>query len=196
MKNNNEVTLRIEKEINEFKEELKKKGFEETEHFILDDIFMIPSSLKINELSTREIISNAIIIRKVNDFTKDEVRRDVSYKMKKFNENGDIIEQKSTRLKILDCNDAEKFFETIGYKTIMNITEEDYGFAKDGMYITTKDVKNGDNMIEAETQYDNSKYDTIEKVLKWLEKENLSLDFSDLYIKKAEVELNKILNRR
>lgn len=196
MKNNNEVTLRTEKEINEFKEELKKKGFEETEHFILDDIFMIPSSLKINELSTREIISNAIIIRKVNDFTKDEVRRDVSYKMKKFNENGDIIEQKSTRLKILDCNDAEKFFETIGYKTIMNITEEDYGFAKDGMYITTKDVKNGDNMIEAETQYDNSKYDTIEKVLKWLEKENLSLDFSDLYIKKAEVELNKILNRR
>ena len=196
MKNNNEVTLRIEKEINEFKEELKKKGFEETEHFILDDIFMIPSSLKINELSTREIISNAIIIRKVNDFTKDEVRRDVSYKMKKFNENGDIIEQKSTRLKILDCNDAEKFFETIGYKTIMNITEEDYGLAKDGMYITTKDVKNGDNMIEAETQYDNSKYDTIEKVLKWLEKENLSLDFSDLYIKKAEVELNKILNRR
>lgn len=195
MKENNEVTLRIKGDMESFKKVLKEKGYIETEHFILYDTFMIPEFLGIEQLSTREIISKAIIIRKVEDIANNEIRRDVSYKMKKFNDKGEILEQRSTRLKVFDCQEAEKFMQTIGYKKIMNITEEDYGYQKNEMILMTKDIKNGDKMIEAETQVDNEDFNTIHKLKEKLKEEELPLDFDDCFVKKAEVELNKILKR-
>lgn len=192
VKNNNEVTLRIRANIDEFKKVLKEKGYVETEHFILYDTFMIPESLEIEKLSAREIISKAIIIRKVEDIANNEIRRDVSYKMKKFNDKGEILEQKSTRLKVFDCEEAQRFMQAIGYKKLMNITEEDYGYKKDEIIITTKDVKNGDKMIEMETQFDNKNLNTVEKLIEKLKMEELPLDFEDCFVKKAEVELNKL----
>lgn len=196
MKISNEITLKIRGSMEKFKGILQEKGFVEKEHFILYDVFMIPENLKIEELSTREIISKTIIIRKVEDLTKNEIRRDMSYKMKKFNDKGEILEQKSIRLKIQDCQDAETFMTAIGYKKLMNIIEEDYAYKKDDFELLTKDVKNGDNMIEVETQIDNKRLDTIDKIQKVLENEELPLDFSDYFVKKAEIELNKILNRQ
>lgn len=195
VKNNNEVTLRIKGDMDAFKNNLKEKGYVEVEHFILYDTFMIPESLEFEKLSTREIISKAIIIRKVEDIANNKIRRDVSYKMKKFNDKGEILEQKSTRLKVLDCEEAQKFMQAIGYKRIMNITEEDYGYKKNEIIITTKDVKNGDKMIEMETQFDNKNLNTVEKLIEKLKLEELPLDFEDCFVKKAEVELNKILRR-
>lgn len=192
VKNNNEVTLRIRGNIDEFKKVLKEKGYVETEHFILYDTFMIPESLEIEKLSAREIISKAIIIRKVEDIANNEIRRDVSYKMKKFNDKGEILEQKSTRLKVFDCEEAQRFMQAIGYKKLMNITEEDYGYKKDEIIITTKDVKNGDKMIEMETQFDNKNLNIVEKLIEKLKMEELPLDFEDCFVKKAEVELNKL----
>ena len=192
VKNNNEVTIRIRGNIDEFKKVLKEKGYVETEHFILYDTFMIPESLEIEKLSAREIISKAIIIRKVEDIANNEIRRDVSYKMKKFNDKGEILEQKSTRLKVFDCEEAQRFMQAIGYKKLMNITEEDYGYKKDEIIITTKDVKNGDKMIEMETQFDNKNLNTVEKLIEKLKMEELPLDFEDCFVKKAEVELNKL----
>ena len=77
----------------------------------------------------------------------------------------------------------------------MNIIEEDYEYKKDNFSFITKNVKNGDNMIEVETEANNSSMDTIDKLKKFLESENLPLDYSDLFVKKAEVELDRILGR-
>lgn len=49
MKKNNEVTLRIKGDLENFKKKLIEKGYEEYDHFILDDTFMIPNNLKIEE---------------------------------------------------------------------------------------------------------------------------------------------------
>lgn len=195
MKVNNEVTLKINGDMKQFKKILEEKGYKEKGHFVLYDTFMIPSNLEIKDMSTRDIISKAIIIREVDDIAKSEVRRDISYKMKKFNDKGDILEQKSIRLRISNCEEAEKFMEAIGYKKIMNIIEEDYDYEKEGFALTTKNVKNGDKMIEAETQIDNELLDTIDKIKEKLKMENIPLDFSDCFIKKAEIELNRILGR-
>ena len=111
MKENNEVTLKIKGNYDEFVSNLKEKGYKDVEHFILYDIFMVPESLNIEKMTTREIISKAIIIRKVDDIGKNEIRRDMSYKMKQFNDKGEILEQKSIRLKVSDCQDAEKFMK-------------------------------------------------------------------------------------
>lgn len=146
-------------------------------------------------MSTREIVSKAVIIRKVDDITKQEISSDLLYKIKKFNEKGEILEQKNIRLKVLDCEEAEKFLQAIGYRKIMNIIEEDYEYKKENFSFITKNVKNGDKMIEVETEANNSSMDTIDKLKKFLESENLPLDYSDLFVKKAEVELDRILGR-
>lgn len=195
MKKNNEITLRIKGDIPSFKHILEKNGYTETGHFILYDTFMIPINLEIEKLSTRDIISKAIIIRKVDDIAKNEIRQDISFKFKKYDENGDILEQKSTRLRVFDCQEAEAFMKVIGYKKIMNITEEDYDYRKDNFFLTTKDVHNGDKLIEAETQEENPNLNSIQKLKDWLKAENLPLYFENCFIKKAEVQLNKILNR-
>lgn len=193
MKNNNEITLKIKGEMEKFKNELLAKGFLETEHFILYDTFMIPKNIDIQVTPTRDIIATAIIIRKVKDITKNEVRQDMSYKVKKIDNSGKILEQKSTRLKIEDCQEAEIFMSEIGYKKILNIEEEDYIYKKGNFSIATKDVKNGDNMIEVET---NNILDTIEKLVKRIKDERLNLDYGDYFVKKVEVELDKILKRK
>ena len=195
MKENNEITLRIKGSLENFERELEEKGYEKSRHFILDDVYMIPKDLNIEKMSTREIISKAVIIRKVDDITKQEISSDLLYKIKKFNEKGEILEQKNIRLKVLDCEEAEKFLQAIGYRKIMNIIEEDYEYKKENFSFITKNVKNGDKMIEVETEANNSSMDTIDKLKKFLESENLPLDYSDLFVKKAEVELDKILER-
>lgn len=192
---NNELTLKINTSIKQFKKDLESNGYKEIEHFILYDSFLVPETLEINKTSTRDIISSALIIRKVDDITHNQIRQDVSYKNKKYSDNGDIIAQKSTRMKIINCNEAELFFTIIGYKKIMNITEEDFSYKKDGIIITTKDIKNGDNLIEIEIQDRNDEYDSIEKLKRWIKKENLNLDYNNYFVKKAEIELNKILKR-
>ena len=195
MKVNNEITLRIKGDMEQFKQSLKEKGYEEKGHFILYDTFMMPEKLEIDKMETREILAKAIIIRKVEDITKNEVRQDIVYKIKKFNEQGEILEQKSIRLKILNCEDAEKFMEAIGYTKLMNIIEKDYVYEKKGFSLATKEVIGGDNMIEVETELRDARYDTVRKLQDKLKQERLPLDFTDCFVKKAEVELNKILSR-
>ena len=196
MKSSNEITLKVKRTIENFQKILKEKGYINTEHFILYDTFMIPNSLDIAKIPTREIISNAIIIREVEDICENEIRKNVIYKIKKFNERGEIIEQKTIRMKVLDCLEAEIFFQTIGFKKIMNITEEDYGYQKGNIDLTTKDIKNGDKMIEVETRDNIKSLNTVDGLKETLKAENLPLDFKDCFIKKAEIELNKILNRK
>ena len=191
----NEITLRIKGDMEQFKQNLKDKGYEEKRHFILYDTFMIPQKLETEEMETREILAKAIIIRKVDDIGKNEIRQDISYKIKKFNDKGEILEQKSIRLKILNCEDAEKFMEAIGYKKLMNIVEKDYVYEKRGFSLATKEVVGGDNMIETETELNDARYNTIKKLKDKLQQEKLPLDFTDCFVKKAEVELNKILGR-
>lgn len=192
---NNEVTLKIIENMDDFIHDLEEKGYKKTAHFFLYDIFMIPEEIDIKNPLVRDIISKCIIIRKVDDKTNNEIRKDISFKMKKYNDIGEILEQKSIRLKVFDCEDAERFMNAIGYKKIMNINEEDICFEKDGMVIATKNVENGDKMIEIETQPDNDKFDTIDKLKKWLKKQNFKLDFSNYFVKKAEIELQKVLKR-
>ena len=192
MKENNEITIRIKGSMEDFKNKLLEKGYKTIGNFTLYDVYMIPQNLDIRKLTVREIISKSIIIRKVDDFYNNEIRNDVVYKIKNYNEKGDIISQSSIRMKIIDQNDGVRFFESIGYQKLMNIVEEDYVYSNGEISFSTKDIKDGDNLIEAELRF-NSKYNTLDKLKKYLESEKLPLDFSNCFIKKAEIELRKIL---
>lgn len=65
---------------------------------------------------------------------------------------------------------------------------------KNGFQFAVKDILNGDNLIEVETEDDES-LDTIEKLVKRVDEEDIPIYKDDYFVKKAEIELNKILKR-
>lgn len=184
--NSNEITVKVNVSIKEMQEILIDKGFKLSDEFTCEDNYFIPSNLDIKKKEIRDIIKKAIIIRKVRN---DKV---LVFKKKNINENGDIVEQEKFECDILDIDKAKKFLEAIGYKSIMNIFEKDICYSKDGLGLVLKNIKNGDNLMEVETQniegFRNTK-ELKEKLLKL----NLPIDTSNYFVKKAEVELEKVI---
>ena len=192
LKENNEITLKIKCELNEFYEIMKKKGFKVINKFRLDDTYFIPKDLKLNKTNIRYILSKAVLVRDITDEISDEKTKLITFKIKEFDENGKILNQESVNCKIYDIEDAKKLLKAIGYKEIMNIIEDDVVYEKEGFEIAVKDIKNGDNLIEIETT-DNDELDTIEKLIKKVNELEIPIYTDNYFVKKAEVELEKII---
>lgn len=75
-------------------------------------------------------------------------------------------------------------------KQLCKLKEFDYLYKKNELQICIKDVLNGDKLIEIE---ENEQLDTIDKIKQELERLNLPVNTNDYFIKKAEIELRKIL---
>ena len=192
IKDENEVTVRVICSKDELINYLKKQGFKSGREFSLDDYYYIPASLNIKNLSTREILSKAIILRYIVDDGK--IVQKISYKIKDIAENGDIISQRAINCDIQNIEDAKKVFEALDYIEIMNIKEEDIIYYKDKFELAIKFIKNSDILIEIETE-PNTEWSTIEKIKTIISKMNMPIEKDNYFIKKAENELNKILKR-
>ena len=193
-KQSNEITLKIKNNVKDFEDILKHKKFNVIDEFTLDDTYLIPKKLEIENISAREILANAVIIRNINDKTYKRNIKLVIFKSKEINDNGDIISQKSTNCEITDIKAAKELFYEIGYKEIMQIKENDKVYEKEEFQIAVKDIINSDSLIEIETS-EKEELDTIEKIKEKLNKLNLPVDTSNYFVKKAEIEINKILNK-
>ena len=192
LKENNEITLKIKCELNEFYEIMKKKDFKVIDKFRLDDTYFIPKDLKLNKTNIRYILSKAVLVRDITDEISDEKTKLITFKIKEFDENGKILNQESVNCKIYDIEDAKKLLKAIGYKEIMNIIEDDVVYEQEGFEIAVKDIKNGDKLIEIETT-DNEELDTIEKLIKKVNELEIPIYTDNYFVKKAEVELEKII---
>ena len=192
LKENNEITLKIKCELNEFYEIMKKKGFKVIDKFRLDDTYFIPKDLKLNKTNIRYILSKAVLVRDITDKMTNERPKLITFKIKEFDKNGKILNQESINCNISDIEEAKKLLKAIGYKEIMNIIEDDVVYEKEGFEIAVKDIKNGDNLIEIETT-DNEELDSIEKLIKKVNELEIPIYTDNYFVKKAEVELEKII---
>ena len=190
VKESNEITVRIKGSLESLYEQLKEKGFKKVEEFSLNDIFFIPADLEIEKLTPRQILSKALLVREIKD--KEKISKKITFKNKNFDEEGNIVSQSSINCDILSIEDAKKLLEAIKYKEIMKINESDIVYEKDGFEIAIKDIENGDNLIEIETE-DNEEMDSIEKLKNKLEQIDIPIYKDDYFIKKAEIELEKVL---
>ena len=116
--------------------------------------------------------------------------QEITFKTKNIDENGNILSQDSINCYVKDIEEAKKLFKAIGYTEIMNIKENDIIYYKDKFELALKFVKNGDLLIEVETEED-----TIDNIIKIIEELNLPIEKNNYFIKKAEIELNKVLKR-
>ena len=66
-KKSNEVTIKIVDTKENLIKLLEEKGFKKGNTFSLDDYYFIPNNIDLDKLSTREILSKAVIIRYITE---------------------------------------------------------------------------------------------------------------------------------
>ena len=182
---NNEITVKLNGGFNKVIEILKNKGFKISDKFSLEDSYFVPKNIEINKMTKRQILEKAVIVR---DVRRCKV---LVFKKKEMDEKGNILSQEKVECDIFNIEDGKRFLEAIGYKKIMEISEDDIAYSKDGLDVVLKNVKNGDNLIEVETKEED--LSTIEELKRKLLELNLPIDTSNFFVKKAEIELEKAI---
>lgn len=191
IKQENEITIRILCSKEELVKHLEEKGLKKGRKFRLDDHYLIPKILKIEELTIREILSKAVIIR--NIYNDGKIVNKITFKKKNINEKGEIVSQAATSCEVLDYTEGIRLFEELGYYEIMNIIEDDIIYYNDNIELAIKDINNGDLLIETET---NKNITTIEELKEIIESLEIPFEKDNYFVKKAEERLGKVLDER
>ena len=190
VKEENEITIKITCSNEQLIKHLTDKGFCEGRKFTLDDYYLIPKDLKLDDLTTRDILSKAVIIRYIVDDGK--IIQKITFKKKYINGNGEILSQKAINCDVLDYKAGINLFNELGYYQIMNIKESDVIYYKDRLELAIKFIENSNTLIEIETD-DNFK--TIVELKQLVTELEIPIEKGNYFVKKAEDELNKILKR-
>ena len=191
IKQENEITIRILCSKEELIKHLEGKGLKKGRKFRLDDHYLIPKTLKIEELTVREILSKAVIIRNIDNDGK-KVNK-ITFKKKNINEKGEIVSQTATSCEVMDYTEGIRLFEELGYYEIMNIIEDDIIYYNDDIELAIKDIYNGDLLIEIET---NNNITTIKELKEIIESLEIPFEKENYFVKKAEETLDKILKEK
>lgn len=190
VKEENEITIKITCSNEQLIKHLTDKGFCERRKFTLDDYYLIPKDLKLDDLTTRDILSKAVIIRYIVDDGK--IIQKIIFKKKDINGNGEILSQEAINCDVLDYKAGINLFNELGYYQIMNIKESDIIYYKDKLELAIKFIENSNTLIEIETD-DNFK--TIVELKQLVTELEIPIEKGNYFVKKAENELNKILKR-
>ena len=191
IKQENEITIRILCSKEELIRHLEEKGLKKGRKFRLDDHYLIPKILKMEELTVREILSKVVIIRNIDNDGK--IVNKIIFKKKNINEKGEIVSQTATSCEVMDYTEGIRLFEELGYYEIMNIIEDDIIYYNDNIELAIKDIYNGDLLIEIET---NNNITTIEELKEIIESLEISFEKENYFVKKAEERLDKILKEK
>lgn len=195
LKESNEITVKIKCELEEFYRIIESKGFNIIDRFSMKDYYFVPTNLILKNMSTREILSNALLVRDIYNQMTNKAIKKITYKIKEFDGEGNILNQEAINCDIFEIEDAKRLLSAIGYNQIMIIKENDIVYEKDKFQLAIKDIENGDNLIEIETIEGNSEFNTIEKLKSQVEKLHIPVETDNYFVKKAEIELNKVLKR-
>ena len=84
-KTSNEITIKIKCQLNEFYKIIEEKGFKKIRQFSMDDTYFIPKEIELDKLSTRDILSKAVLVRDIiGNIYKMEYKISIDEFMKKF----------------------------------------------------------------------------------------------------------------
>jgi len=192
MKKEIEITVRVNVSYERIKEELKQNNFIKKEEYIVNDSYLINSLINITDMKSLDILKKCVLVRDIVGILKQ-----LLYKYKKYDSNGDIIEQGKVKCPVTDINKAMEFMNAIGYEKLFDIHDKCIVFANDKTELVVQLVNDKYIFIEMESepQYINRKYENVEELKDDICSYNLSIDKSNFFVKKAELILNEMLNR-
>lgn len=192
MKKEIEITVRVNVSYEKLKEELKQNNFIKKEEYIVNDSYLINSLINITDMKSLDILKKCVLVRDIVGILKQ-----LLYKYKKYDSNGDIIEQGKIKCPVTDINKAMEFMNAIGYEKLFDIYDKCIVFANDKTELVVQLVNDKYIFIEMESepQYINRKYENVDELKDDICSYNLSIDKSNFFVKKAELILNETLNR-
>lgn len=192
MKKEIEITVRVNVSYEKIKEELKQNNFIKKEEYIVNDSYLINSLINITDMKSLDILKKCVLVRDIVGILKQ-----LLYKYKKYDNNGDIIEQGKIKCPVTDINKAVEFMNAIGYEKLFDIHDKCIVFANDKTELVVQLVNDKYIFIEMESepQYINRKYENVDELKDDICSYNLSIDKSNFFVKKAELILNETLNR-
>lgn len=192
MKKEIEITVRVNVGYEKLEEELKRNNFIKKEEYIVNDSYLINSSINITDMKSLDILKKCVLVRDIVGILKQ-----LLYKYKKCDSNGDIIEQGKIKCPVTDINKAMEFMNAIGYEKLFDIHDKCIVFANDKTELVVQLVNDKYIFIEMESepQYINRKYENVDELKDDICSYNLSIDKSNFFVKKAELILNETLNR-
>lgn len=187
-----EITVLVKTDYETLKKELKTYGFQEKEKYIVNDVYLIDGTIDILKMKSLDILKNCVLVRDIVGIEKD-----LLYKYKKFDTNGDIIEQGKVECPIIDVDKAIQFMKMIKYKKLFNIVDNCVVFANDTTELVVQLVNSKYIFIEMESkcEYIKKEYKNVNDLKNELCRYNLSIDSSNFFVKKAEIILNEILKK-
>lgn len=188
----NEITVLVTSDFDTLKKKLDEHSFKVTDEFEIDDTYMIDKNISLDDLSNLEIISKCILVREIKD-----VKKALLFKKKKYAPNGDILEQSKVECPVDDIDKAKAFMEAINYKTLFRAYAKCIAYCNEKSELLVQIVNDDYILIEHEDKpdYVDKTYNSIEEVKEDLLQYDLPIDTSNFFVKKAEIELKKVLKR-
>ena len=187
-----EITVLVKTDYETLKKELKTYGFQEKEKYTVNDVYLIDGTIDILKMKSLDILKNCVLVRDIVGIEKD-----LLYKYKKFDPNGEIIEQGKVECTIINVDKAIQFMKMIKYKKLFNIVDNCVVFANDTTELVVQLVNSKYIFIEMESkcEYIKKEYKNVNDLKNELCRYNLSIDSSNFFVKKAEIILNEILKK-
>ena len=183
-----EITVLVKSDYGVLKRELEKNEFQIKEKYELKDVYMIDKDIDLSKLSKLEILKKCILVRDIVN-----IKKELLYKYKKYDVNGDILEQGKVECPVIDIEKAIGFMESINYKKLFNIYDRCIVYANKETELVVQLVNDKYIFIEMESECEHikRKYNSVEELKKDINRYNLPIDNSNYFVKKAELILSE-----
>lgn len=186
MKLEKEITVKYNDSYEKLHKSLIAEGFNIIDEYQLNDIYMLPNNINIfeQEVEILELLKKCILIRDIVGIKKELV-----YKYKKYDIDGNILEQGKEECEIFDTEDAVNFMKAINYKVLFKIFDKCIIYANKEIEIAVQLVNDKYVFIEVEDDCKNigKIFSSVEDIIGELEKYDIDYDKSNYFIKKAEM---------
>ena len=189
----NEITVLVKTDYKSLLYELEQNDFIKKEEYIVNDTYLINNSIDIFNMEILNILKKCVLVRNI-----EGIEKELLYKYKEYDENGDIIKQGKVKCPVIDISKAIGFMQAIGYRKLFNIYDKCIVFINNKTELVVQLVNNKYIFIEMESkcEYIDKEYNTIDDMKDDLCSYNLSIDKSNFFVKKAEIILKELLNNK
>lgn len=178
MKFEKEITVSVNTSKKELINFLDSNNYKKVDSYVVSDIYYVKNDIDL-DINSLEILKKCILIRSI-----DDKKHYLMYKYKEYDQNENIINQGKSQVQVINKEDANTFLKTIGYKELIYIIDYIEVYEKDGFQICVEDVNSKYLFIEVE---ENKEYNTLEGMIKALEKTKIDYDKSNYFVKKAKI---------
>lgn len=181
-----EITVLVTVPLVELEKQLLNNNFKLIEEYEMSDIYMVNNNIDIFKTHYLQILKNCVLVRHI-----ENKKLQLVYKKKKYDEKENILEDQKFICPITDKNKAISFMESIGYTRLLTVNNETKVFKLNDLEICVQYINNQFITIEVE----GNENETIDDLIKNIEKYNLSYDRSNYFVKKAGIVLKQIIEK-